>query len=82
MPASSSRTTSWPSAAQLLVVLGQLVELVRLGGDVDDAGALVVAVDLVVRDRGLDVVEGLEPHLLEHRQLGRGSAPGRWPRRG
>ena len=40
-----------------------------VGRDVDHAGALVVAVDVVAIDRGFDLVEVLEPELFEQLDL-------------
>ena len=48
--------------AELLVIVAEFIEVrlaVRRSGDVDDAGALVVAVDVVPLDGGFDLVEVL-----------------------
>ena len=47
-PSASSHSTFWPSARSWVIVVAQLVDVARRverGGDVDHAGALVVAVD-------------------------------------
>lgn len=50
---------------QLLVPRAQFFRLVRLGGDVDLAAALEVAVEGVAGDRGLDLVEVAGAQLLQ-----------------
>ena len=55
--------------AELLVIVAEFIEVrlaVRRSGDVDDAGALVVAVDVVPLDGGFDLVEVLQSEFFEH----------------
>ena len=61
-----------PKRSQLLKVIlqfGAVVRSVIAGGDIDHAGALVVAIDVVALDGRFDLVEVLQAQLFEQRQF-------------
>ena len=62
--------------------LAESLDLVRLGRDVELAGALELAVEAVVGHRPLDPVEVLPTHPLERRRTRRATGSVRSPRRG
>ena len=58
-----------PEAVEVLGIVPQLHHHRLVDGDVDHTRALVVAVDAVAPDGGLDLVEVLEAEALERRHL-------------
>ena len=69
MACSSSSSTSWPRRWRCSASSRSSITIGLVDGDVDHARALVVAVDAVAPDGGLDLVEVLEAEALERRHL-------------